>query len=354
MSKQWSYSEDRKHIVIEPPKRTKKITGHRFPSVLELNKYQTPFGAWCEITGLVTLPFEDNKYTIAGKTIEPKQIDYAKQKFPNILSMEEYYGNSIDDYRYSNFKDLGRIFDGVRDFVSVKNDGKTIAMVGECKTSSKPQEWANNNVPTDYLCQGMLYSYLDKLDKILYVSSFLQPMDYNNPEKYIVNDTNTKFTVKKLNECYLPLPTGETGTIELAIDYCEEWWKNHIETGISPEFDEVLDKEYLDIIRASQPTNDNELEDVCASAIALVKEIELLKISSGIKAKEKELKVLEADIKARMIEKELYNCGAYTLSAKNDKKFNEKNFAKEQPMMYNKYTEDVVTYKLTKKVEEEE
>ena len=182
MSKTWSYSDDRKHIVIEPPKRTKKITGHRFPSILELNKYQTPFGAWCEITGLVTLPFEDNKYTIAGKTIEPKQIDYAKQKFPNILSMEEYYGNSIDDYRYSNFKDLGRIFDGVRDFVSVKNDGKTIAMVGECKTSSKPQDWANNNVPVDYLCQGMLYSYLDKLDKILYVSSFLQPMDYNNPE----------------------------------------------------------------------------------------------------------------------------------------------------------------------------
>lgn len=354
MSKQWSYSDDRKRIIIEPPKRTKKITGHRFPSVLGLNKYQTPFGAWCEITGIATLPFEDNKYTIAGKTIEPKQIEYAKQKFPNILSMEEYYGNSIDDYRYSNFKDLGRIFDGVRDFVSVKNDGKTIAMVGECKTSSKPQDWANNNVPLDYLCQGMLYSYLDKLDKILYVSSFLQPMDYNNPENYVVNDVNTKFTVKKLNECYLPLPTGETGTIELAIDYCEEWWKNHIETGISPEFDEVFDKPYLDIIRASQPSNDNELEDVCASAIALAKEIELLKVSSGISAKEKELKLLEKDIKARMMERELYNCGAYTLSAKNDKKFNEESFAKDQPVLYNKYVEDVVSYKLTKKLKEED
>lgn len=353
MSKQWSYSEDRKRIIIEPPKRTKKITGHRFPSVLGLNKYQTPFGAWCEITGLVTLPFEDNKYTIAGKTIEPKQIEYAKQKFPNIMNMEEYYGNSIDEYRYSNFKDLGRIFDGVRDFVSVKNDGKTIAMVGECKTSSKPQDWANNNVPVDYLCQGMLYSYLDKLDKTLYVASFLQPMDYNNPENYVVNDVNTKFTVKKLNECYLPLPTGENGTIELAVEYCEEWWDKYITKGISPPYDEVKDKAYLDIIRASQPSNDNELEDVCESAISLVKEIELLKISSGLKAKEDELKVLEKDIKDRMIEKELSVCGKYKLTAKNSKKFNEEKFAKEQEVLYNKYTEDIVKYTLSKNLKEE-
>ena len=353
MSKQWAYSDDRKRIIIEPPKRTKKITGHRFPSVLGLNKYQTPFGAWCEITGLVTLPFEDNKYTIAGKAIEPKQIEYAKQKFPNIMNMEEYYGNSIDEYRYSNFKDLGRIFDGVRDFVSVKNDGKTIAMVGECKTSSKPQDWANNNVPVDYLCQGMLYSYLDKLDKTLYVASFLQPMDYNNPENYVVNDVNTKFTVKKLNECYLPLPTGENGTIELAVEYCEDWWKKYVETGTSPEFDEELDKPYLDIIRASKPSNDNELEDVCESAIALVKEIELLKISSGLKAKEDELKVLEKDIKDRMIEKELSVCGKYKLTAKNSKKFNEEKFAKEQEVLYNKYTEDIVKYTLSKNLKEE-
>ena len=47
-------------------------------SVLGLNEYQTPFGAWCEITKLVKLPFEDTKYTIAGKAIEPKLIDYMK------------------------------------------------------------------------------------------------------------------------------------------------------------------------------------------------------------------------------------------------------------------------------------
>ena len=350
---QWKYSEDRKRIIIDPPKRTKKITGHRFPSVLELNKYQTPFGAWAEITGLVTLPFEDNKFTLAGKAIEPKQIEYAKGKFPNVKSIEEYYGNNFAEYRYSNFKDLGRIFDGVRDFVSTKNDGVTITMVGECKTSSKPQDWANNNVPIDYLCQGMLYAYLDKLDRILYVASFLQPMDYNNPELYEVTDENTKLTVKKLNECFLPLPTGEYGTIELAIEYCEEWWKDYVESGISPEFDEVKDKEYLDIIRKSKPTNDALLDEVCDEAVKLAREIKDLKISSGLDAKEKELKVLETNIKEVMMGSNLDNCGSYTLVRKEDLEFNEAKFAQEQAKLYNSYCEPKVSYTLKKNLKED-
>ena len=350
---QWKYSEDRKRIIIDPPKRTKKITGHRFPSILGLNKYQTPFSAWCEITGLATLPFEDNKFTLAGKAIEPKQIEYAKGKFPNVKSIEEYYGNNFAEYRYSNFKDLGRIFDGVRDFVSTKNDGTTITMVGECKTSSKPQDWANNNVPIDYLCQGMLYAYLDKLDRILYVASFLQPMDYNNPELYEVTDENTKLTVKKLNECFLPLPTGEYGTIELAIEYCEEWWKVHVEGGISPEFDEVKDKEYLDIIRKSKPTNDALLDDVCDEAVKLAREIKDLKISSGLDAKEKELKVLETSIKEVMMGSNLDNCGSYTLVRKEDLKFNEAKFAQEQTKLYNSYCEPKISYTLKKNLKED-
>ena len=353
---EWQYSEDRKRIIIEPPKRTKKITGHRFSSVLGLNKYQTDFEAWCEITGLVKLPYEDNKYTIAGKTIEPQQIDYVRNKFPNIKSCEEYYGNSYKEYQYSNFKDhkLGKIFDGVRDFVSTKNDGKTIVMVGECKTSSKPQDWENNNVPVDYLCQGMLYSYLDELSKILYVTSFLQPMDYNDPTKYKVDETNTKLTVKKLNECYLPLPNGEYGTIDLAIDYATSWWHDYVETGISPEFDEIKDKEYLDIIRKSKPSEDTELDTLCEEAINLAKQIKDVETNSGVNSLKKELKVIETSIKDVMQEKNLDVCGAYTLKRNVKSTFNEDLFAKENEKLYNKYCEDVVTYKLSKTLKEEE
>lgn len=351
---EWKYTEDRKRIQIEPPKRTKKITGHRFPSVLGFNKYQTPFGAWCEITGAANLPFETNKFMEAGKAIEPKQINYARQKFPNILSAEEYYGANWKEYQYSNFKDLGRVFDGVRDFVSVKNDGVTIAMVGECKTSSKPQDWEGNNVPIDYLCQGMLYAYLDKLDKILYVTSFLQPMDYNHPENYVVTPENTKYTVKKLNECYLPLPTGEYGTIELAIDYCEDWWKTHVEGGISPEFDEELDKEYLSILRKNQPIHDTELSELCDNGIFIVREIERLSTECGIKKLEKDLKVIEKSIKEAMISGNLDMVGRYKLKRTTKQKFNEELFAEQNEKLYNKYLEETISYTLSKDMKEEE
>jgi predicted phage-related endonuclease len=358
----WQYSEDRKRILLdEPPKRTKKITGHRFPSILGLNKYQTPFGAWCEITGLVKLPFEDNKFTIAGKTIEPKQIDYVRNKFPNIKSCEEYYGNSFEEYRYSNFKDLGRIFDGVRDFVSTKNDGKTIMMVGECKTSSKPQDWENNNVPLDYLCQGMLYAYLDGLDKILYVTSFLQPMDYNDPSNYIVSDSNTKLTVKKLSECMLPISSpdpiwGYTDYYEIngLIRICENWWEHYVETGISPEFDEVKDKEYLDIIRASKPSNDNDLSTLCIEGINLAKEIKELEVSSGLKAKKDELKIIENCIKEKLIENNLDCCEKYKLKRTVKLVLNENRLEKEDNKIYNKYCEEKITYTLSKDLKEEE
>lgn len=351
---EWKYSDDRKHVLIDPPKRTKKITGHRFPSVLGLNKYQTPFGAWCEITGVATLPFETNKYMEAGKAIEPKQIDYARTKFPNILSSEEYYGANWNEYKYSNFKDLGRIFDGVRDFVSVKNDGISIAMVGECKTSSKPQDWENNNVPIEYLCQGMLYAYLDKLEKIVFVTSFLQPMDYSYPNNYKVTPNNTKYTVKKLNECYLPLPTGEYGTIDLAIDYCEDWWKTYVETGTSPEFDEELDKEYLTILRKNKPVYDTELTNLCEQAIEIAKEIKRKTANSGIDVLEKDLKLLEKAIKESMITQNIDIVGDYTLKRNVKTSFDEKKFAEDNKTLYNKYCVEKITYTLNKNTKDEE
>ena len=364
----WNYNEKRTRIITGPVGRHKKITGHRFSSVLGLNQYQTEFGAWCEIMGLVKLPFEGNKYTEAGKAIEPKQIAYAKEKFPNVLSSEEYYGNSFKEYQYSNYKDLNTIFDGVRDFVSTKLDGVTIAMVGECKTSSKPQDWANNNVPIDYLCQLMLYLYLDKIDKGLFVTSFLSPMDYNNPDKYVVNEQNTKFTVKRLKDCIITLPhenpsvSDESGDwttndvrfggIQDAIDYCELWWKTYVETGISPEFDEKLDKEYLDIIRSSKPTEDNDLITVCSQAIKLAKEIKQLEVSSGLKTKQDELKILETAIKEKMINDNIDSCEKYTLKRASKSKLNEKLLESKYKKIYDECCEETISYTLSKNLKE--
>lgn len=354
MSKIWSYGENSKNIILnEPPKQRLRITGHRISSVLGLNKYQSDFAAWCEITKLVKLPFEDNKYTIAGKAIEPKLIEYVSDRFPNIMSIEDYYGNNIEKYKWNNFIEDSDIFGGIIDAVSTKNDKKTITLVVECKTSSKPQDWENNHVPIDYLLQGCEYSHLKKLDKVLFIVSFLQDDDYNHPEMFVPNDKNTKLVLKKISDVIIEMPNGDMITFEEAIKYCEDWWKKYIETGISPEFDEIKDKEYLDIIRASRPVNDSSLDDICTSALELEKEIEELKKSSGIDSKEKELKILKESIKeslmSQMTEQDnkiMYSEFKVTKNIK--KKFNESKFKEEHKATYEKYLDETTEYRLGK------
>jgi len=351
---EWSYNDNKKSIIIDKlPKNHLKISGHRLSSVLGVNKYQTAFGAWCEITKLAKLPFEDNKYTLAGKAIEPKLIKYVSQFYPNVKSIEDYYGNIFDEYRYDNFKEESKIFSGVMDAVATLNDGKTLTMICECKTSSKPQDWVNNQPPADYQLQGALYAYLKGLDRVLFACSFLTDLDYANPENYVVNESNTILVVKKLSDILIPIGDRYLN-IKECIEYATEWWKKYIENGISPEFDEIKDKEYLSIIRASKPCEDNELIDVCEEAIKLAKEIKDLEVSSGLKAKQDLLKTLEANIKDKMIEQELSTTGKYKLTKTTSKKFDEKKLEKDNPILYNKYVSETINYKLTKDMKEEE
>ena len=353
MAKEWKYGDNKKNIILaEPPKQRLRITGHRFASVLGLNQYQSPFGAWAEITKLVKLPFEDNKYTIAGKTIEPKLIDVVRKKFPNCVSIEEYYGNNIEKYRWNNFVDDSQIFGGIIDAVATKEDLKTITAIVECKTSSKPHLWANNNVPIEYLLQGCEYSYLKGLDRVVFICAFLQEADYNHPEMFEPNETNTIMVVKKLKDVRIEMPNGELITFDEAIEYCEKWWHDYIETGISPEFDEKLDKEYLDIIRTSQPINDSSLEEMYNRALELEEELEKLRTIHKIDEKEKELKTLKDNIKESMIASLEEGCtktsyGIYKLNGTVSEKFDSKSFKKDHPKTYEKYCKNSITYKLT-------
>lgn len=353
MSKNWNYSEDKKRIIIEPPKQRLRITGHRLSSVLGLNKYQSPFGAWAEITKLVKLPFEDNKYTIAGKVIEPKTIEYISKQLPNIMSIKDYYGNIFSDYEYNNFKDDSNVFGGVIDAVATLNDKKTITAIIECKTSSKPQDWAHGNVPVDYLLQGALYSYLKGLDKVIFICTFLKDEDYAHPETLEISKDNTIVVIKKLKDMLFEV-NGEYLTIEGCMEYAQKWWDTYIETGESPEFDEKLDKEYLDIIRATDATQDNDLLDVCDRAFEISQEIKKIKSESGIDALEKELKQLETSIKSKMIEDDISSCGEYSLKKTVKEKFNEELFKEEHAKEYAKYLEVSESYTLSKSRKKEE
>lgn len=350
----WKYSDDRKHIELEkPPTQTLRITGHRISTVLGLNQYATKFQAWAEITKLVKVPFVENKYIILGRYAEPKIIDYVRKKFPNVMSMEEFYGNSIEEYRYNNFKNDSRIFGGMFDFVCTKNDKKTIALIGEIKTTGKPQLFTNNSIPVEYELQAALYAKLKGLDKVLFVISFATEEDYMHPEMFEPTEENTIMIVKKLNEMIFEID-GEYLGIDECMQRAEDFWNRYVVTGISPEFDEKLDKEYLDIIRASKPTEDNDLITVCVEAIRLAKEIKELEITSGIKARQDELKVLEKCIKDKMISENIEVCDKYTLKSVKKLKFNEEKFANENEKLYNKYVEETTSYTLNKNLKEEE
>lgn len=349
---EWSYNENRTGIILEhPPKQRLRISGHRLSTVLGLNPYATPFMAWAEITKTIKVPFVENKYIIAGRTIEPKAIDYVRNKFPNIMSMEEYFGNTIDDYRYNNFKDDSNVFGGVFDFVSTKNDGKTITMIGEVKTTGKPQLFENNNVIPEYLLQAALYARLKGLDKVLFVVCFLQDMDYAHPENFVPNETNTKLIVKKLNECFFEID-GEYLDIDGCMEKAKEWWNKYIETGVSPEFDEEKDKEYLDILRKSKPSNDTGLTELTLQGIELAKKIKDTETTSGITSMKKELNVIEHAIKEEMIKNNLDCVGKYNLKRNTKMKFNEKQFAHDNEKLYNKYITEEVFYTLSKDMKE--
>lgn len=361
MAKEWKYGENKKNVILaEPPKQKLRITGHRFASVLGLNQYQSPFGAWAEITKLVKLPFEDSKYTIFGKAVEPKLIDMVREMFPNVMSIEEYYGENLDKYRWNNFLDESDVFGGIIDAVATKQDMKTIVAIIECKSSSKPHLWANGNVPIEYLLQGCEYSYLKGLDRVVFICCFPQEMDYNHPELFQPDETNTIVVVKKLKDVRIEMSNGELITFDQAIEYCEKWWHDYIETGISPEFDEKLDKQYLDIIRTSQPINDSSLEEMCEQAICLEEGLNALKEKYNITEMEKELKVLQDNIKQSMIDslqdgatKTSYGC--YKLNGSISKTFDKTQFKKDHPKTYDKYCKDSITYRLTKgKLEEGE
>lgn len=349
---EWKYSENNKSIeLVEKPKRFKYLTGTRLASCLGLNPYSSPFQIWCECTRLVTPPYEETIFTKAGRIIEPKQREYVSKTFPNILSPEEYFGNIFEQVRWNFFKDEDKPFAGCWDAVSTKDNKKDIMMVVEFKTASDARKW-DNTMPIYYELQGALYAKLLGLDRVLFVASFLDKLDYAHPEEFVPNEDNTIMIVKKLKDIVIEID-GEYLSIDEVLERARDFWQKYIETGISPEFDETKDKQYLDIIRTSKPLNDNSLEDLCDRAKELVDEINVLKENSGLNSKEKELKILEESIKQGLMNnlqegETKISCKQYSLNGSAKEKFNEKQFAKENPKIYEKYLETEFTYRLSK------
>ena len=254
---------DGNRIQIIPPKKPKKLTGTRFATILGLNPWSTPFEVWCEVTRTYQKPFEDTIYTLAGKTIEPKQAEYMKQSYfmTNIVTPTDLWGADYFKKTFGDFFHEIPVLGGMWDYLLYNKEGKPTTVL-EMKTTKRAEDWADD-IPEYYALQAALYAYLLGVDDVIMVASFLEESDYHDPSKFVCKGGNTITRPFKVSERY---PNFEKKYVKPAL----KWWHDHVETGLSPAFDEKKDADILKVLRTN---NVNPETDIAA----LVKEAEKLK-----------------------------------------------------------------------------
>lgn len=335
-------------IKVDPPTKPKKLTATRFATVMGLNAWSTPFEAWCEITRTYEKPFEDSIYTVAGKVIEPKVINYLnKVMFMDIKSPTDVYGADYFKKTWGDFfpdrNELGGMWDAIGD-----------DFVVEIKTTKRAEDW-KLDVPIYYKLQACLYAYLLGFDNVIVTVSFLEDKDYINPELFEPSYKNTKIYEFKLSEAF---PTFEESYVKPAL----EFWRNHVETGISPEFDEKKDAEILKVLRKNVvETTDKDIAKLMAEADKLQESID--KAEAKLKDKKDRLKEIDDQVKKYMSEQ--FRDGdkkveipskkfTWTLTKSVRNSLDSTALKKELPDVYGKYQKQSEVLTLKKSIIEEE
>ena len=274
------------HLEVTPSKKPKKITATRFATILGLNPWSTPFEIWCEITKTYQKPFEDTVYTIAGKTIEPKQIEYMRSSYGmyNLKTPTDIYGPDYFKKTWGDFFHDTPVLGGMWDSLLVGDDGKPEAVL-EFKTTKRAEDWAND-VPEYYALQAALYAYLLGVDDVIMVASFLEPTDYEHPENFAPSAQNTITMEFKVSERY--------PDFAWKVAQANAWWEDHVVTGISPDFDEKKDADILKALRTNEVTDTN-IDALIAEAESLKTELEA--VYASVADKEKQLKAVTDQIK---------------------------------------------------------
>ena len=275
-------------IKITPPARPKKLTATRFAAIFGLNAWSTPFEAWCEITRTYEKPFEETKYTKAGKVIEPKQIAFMKKSYfmtdiktPTDIYGADYFKKTFGDF-FPDFAVVGGMWDSIR----MDKNGK-ITSVLEFKTTKRAEDW-QGEIPEYYALQAALYAYLLKVDDVVMVCSFLEEKDYDKPEAFVPSAKNTITVPFKLSKRY---PNFEEDYIVPAY----KWWEIHVQGGISPEFDEKADAEILKVLRTNNLNPDTSIDTLVAEAEIIKARLE--KNAAEMEADNKRLENINKQIK---------------------------------------------------------
>lgn len=299
-----------KHVELEKvPKKFKKLTATRFANVMGLNKWSTAFKAWCEMTKTYEEPFEDTIYTVAGKAVEPKIAEYLRKRyFMDIKSPEDVYGKDYFKKTWGDFFPEQEALGGMWDFLGED-------FIVEVKTTKRVEDW-EEDVPLYYKLQACLYAYLKGFDKVIVPVAFLDEETYEQAQyvldnfslderekmykngeihKYITfkpTIDNTKIYEFSLKEAF---PNFKKDYVDKALDF----WDKHVKTGISPDYDEKDDADFLKELRKNTvETVSDSIEDLLKESDALKDEITA--VEASIADKVKRLKEIETQLKTYM------------------------------------------------------
>lgn len=338
-------------IKVNPPKNCKKITGTRLAAIFGLNAWSTPFEVWCAITRTYEKPFEDTVYTIAGKTIEPKQAAYMREQYfwTKLLTPSEAFGEDYFEKTRGDFYPERAIFGGMWDYQFVSKDGKP-ATILEMKTTKRAEDWAED-IPEYYAMQAALYAYLSGVDEVIMVCSFLEEKDYAEPDKFECTSKNTITCRFLMSERY---PDFEDKYIKQA----GQWWREHVETGISPAFDEKKDAEILQVLRTNSLSPETDIAGLIAEAESLKARLDAH--AAEIADEEKRYKTVTDLIKQAAVlqfregDKKVSLAGtAYTWEVTRSQTTQIDKDAMKKDGIYEKYTTTTDSYKLQPKKKKE-
>ena len=354
---------DGKRIKVDPPKKPKKLTATRFATVMGLNAWATPFAAWCEMTRTYEEPFKDSIYTVAGKIIEPKICEYLRNRyFMDIQSPTDVYGPDYFRKTWGDFFPDQSALGGMWDFLG--DD-----FVVEVKTTKRAEDWKGVDgkvePPIYYKLQAALYAYLLGFDDVVMTCSFLEAKDYpiDNGDGTFNTTPTEKFTPSAKNTVVVEFKVSEEFPTfkESYVDPALKFWRDHVMTGISPEFDEKKDAEILKVLRKNtvEPT-DADITKLIAEADKIQAAID--KAEDRLADKRKRLKEIDDQVKKYMVgqfrdgDKKVEIAGkryAWTLSKSERASFDSKALEKDDPDVFAKYSKKTNVFSLKKAVIEE-
>jgi predicted phage-related endonuclease len=210
----------------------------------------------------------------------------------NLISPTDIYGEDYFKKTWGDFFGDTPILGGMWDYLLYDRNGKPTTVL-EMKTTKRAEDWADD-IPEYYALQAALYAYLLGVDDVIMVASFLEEKDYADPSKYTPSAKNTMTKPFKVSERY---PEFEKKYVKPAL----KWWRDHVETGISPAFDEKKDAEILKVLRTNNLSPETDLNDLVKEAEELKDHIE--QVQATVADDEKRYKLLTEMIKKAAIAK---------------------------------------------------